>query len=77
MYEDNDDNENCSQYLHKILDVLHITMTNSPREGVGTGQAEPAVGVGSQALPTPTDVYVKYSGELGGSSDGGAKYNTN
>ena len=30
-----------------------------------------AVGVGSQALPTPTDEYEEKSGELGGLLDGG------
>ena len=47
---------------------MHITITNSPVEGVGAGhgQAEPTVGVGSQVLPTPTDKYGKDSGELGG-----------
>ena len=44
---------------------------------VGTGQAEPAVGFGSQVLPTPMDELDKYSGELGGLSDGGTKYNKN
>ena len=40
----------------------------------GTGQAEPAVGVGSQALQTPMDEYGKYSRELGGLSDGGINH---
>ena len=32
-----DDDESCHQYLHKILDISHITISNSPGEGVGTG----------------------------------------
>ena len=45
--------------------------------GAGHGQAEPTVGVGSQALPTPTDEHGKYSGELDVLSDEGAKHNKN
>ena len=29
MHDDNDDDKNCHQYLHKILDIFHITITNS------------------------------------------------
>ena len=71
MCDDNDDDENCHQYLHKILDISHITITNSPGEGAGTGQAEPTVRVGYQVLPTPMEEYGKYSGESGGLSDRG------
>ena len=68
-----DDNEECRQYLHKILDISHITITNSLGEGVVAGQAEPTVGVGSQALPIPAGEYDKYSGESGGLLDGGVR----
>ena len=37
----------------KLLDVV-------------SGQSEPAVGVGTQTLPTPTDKYEADSGEPGG-----------
>ena len=77
MIWSNDDDKNCCKYLHKILDVSHITITNFPGEGVGTGQAEPTVRVGSQVLPTHMDEYEKYSGELGGLLDGGIKHNKN
>ena len=71
MCDDNDNNKEYHQYLHKILDTFHITITNSPGEGVGSGQAEPAVGVGSQVLPIPAGEYGEYSGESGGLLDGG------
>ena len=58
MHDDNDDDENCCQYLHKILDISHITITNSP------GMLD-LVQVGSQTLPTPTGEYGEYSGESG------------
>ena len=35
--DDNDHNKECQQYLHKILDISLITITNSPGEGVGSG----------------------------------------
>ena len=73
VHDDNDDNDECWQYLHKILDISHITITNSPGEGVGAGQAEPTVGVGSQALPIPGGEYDEYSGELGGLLEGGVR----
>ena len=71
MCDDND--KECCQYLHKILDISHISITNSPGEGVGAGQAAPAVGVGSQVLPTPGGEYEDYSGELGGLLEGGIR----
>ena len=77
MHNGNGDNKNYHQYLHKMLDISHITITNSPGEGVGTGQVEPTVGVGSQELPTPMGEYEKFSGELGGLLDGGIKHNNN
>ena len=40
---------------------------------VGSGQAEPTLGVGSVALPIPAGEYDEYSGELGGLLDGGAR----
>ena len=40
--------------------------TNSPGQGVGSGQAEPAVGVGSQPLPIPAGEYEEFSRELDG-----------
>ena len=55
------------------MDISHITITNSPRDGVGAGQAEPTVGVGSQALPIPGGEYDDYSGELGGLLEGGVR----
>ena len=70
MHDDNHDNEECCQYLHKILDISHITITNSPREGVRSGQAEPAMGVCSQVLPILTGKYDEYSGESGRLFDG-------
>ena len=73
MHDDNDNEEKCWQYLYKILDISHITISNSPGEGVGSGQSEPAVGVGSQVLPIPTGEYDEYSGESGGLLDGGTR----
>ena len=43
----------------------HVTITNSPGEGVASGQSDPTVGVGTYALPTPTVNYVSESGESG------------
>ena len=40
---------------------------------VGAGQAEPALGVGSQVLPIPSGEYDKYSGESSGLLDGGTR----
>ena len=40
---------------------------------VGSGQAEPSVGVGFQALQIPTGEYDEYSGQLGGLLDGGIR----
>ena len=77
MHEENDEDEECCQYLHKILDISHITITNSPGEGVGSGQAEAAVGVGSQPLPIPAGDYEEFSGELGGLLDGGTRDTNN
>ena len=37
MHGENDGDEEGRQYLHKILDISHITITNSTREGVGAG----------------------------------------
>ena len=46
MHDDNDTNDECCEYLYKILGTAHITITKSPGEGVsaGHGQAESAVG---------------------------------
>ena len=33
--DDNDNDEECQQYLHKILDISHITITNSNSPGDG------------------------------------------
>ena len=66
MHDDEDINEECHKYLYEILDTSHVTITNSPGEGVASGQSDPAVGVGTQALPTPTDEYDSESGKSGG-----------
>ena len=42
-------------------------------KSVGAGQAAPTVGVGSQALPTPSGEYDDYSGESGGLLEGGVR----
>ena len=49
--------------ISEILDTSHLTITNSPGEGVASGQADPAVGVRSQALPIPADECGVESGE--------------
>ena len=54
----------------------HLTSSLCLSIDVGTGQAEPIVGVGSHALPTPTGEYGSGSGELGGLLDGGGTGNT-
>ena len=77
MCDENDDDEKCHQYLHKILDHSYITITNLLGEGVRSGQAEPAVGVGSQELPTPTGEHGEHSVELGGLLDGGLSHTKN
>ena len=41
MCDDNDDDKSCHQYLHKILDISHITITNSPGEGVSLWELAP------------------------------------
>ena len=56
---DEDDEEECHKYLYEILDTSHVTITNSPGEGVASGRADPAVGVGSQVLPIPTNECVE------------------
>ena len=58
MCDDNDDDENCCQYLHKILDIAHAQSPILQRRG----RAER---VGTQALPTPMDEYMGNSGESG------------
>ena len=55
VHNDEDDEEECHKYLYEILDASHVTITNSPEKGVASGQADPAVGVRSQALPIPAD----------------------
>ena len=77
IHDESDNDKECHQYLHKILDILHITITNSPGEGVRSGRAEPTVGVSSQAVPIPTGEYEEYSAELGGLLDGGITYDKN
>ena len=63
VHDDDDEEEECCKYLYKILDMSYVTITNYPGEGVVSGQSEPAVGVRTQALPTPTDTYDADSGE--------------
>ena len=48
-----------------------MMINNSPGEGVASGQADPAVGVGSQALPIPMEDCGSESGESGGLVGGG------
>ena len=48
-----DDDKECCKYLYEIVDMSRVTITNSPGEGLASGQSEPAVGVRTQALPTP------------------------
>ena len=48
-------------------------MTSTRLVVVGSGQAEPTVGVSTQVLPIPTGEYGKYGGELGGLLDEGAR----
>ena len=73
MHDGNENNEECQQYLNKILDIFLNTITNSPGEGVGARQAEPTGGVGSQALPIPGCEYDEYSREWDGLLDGGVR----
>ena len=37
VHEDEDDEEECHKYLYEILDTSHVTITNSPGEGVASG----------------------------------------
>ena len=48
-----------------------MMITNSPGEGVASGQADPTVGVGSQALLIPVEDCGSDSGESGGLVGGG------
>ena len=73
MHHETDDDKECCQYFHNILGISHITITNSPGESIGSGRAEPSVGVGSQALPIHASEYGKHSAESGGLLDGGAR----
>ena len=65
MCDDDNDNDECHKYLYEILDTSHVTIMNSPGEGVASGQSNLIVGAGTQALPTPTVEYVSESGESG------------
>ena len=56
--DNNDDDDENKKYLRAILATSHITNTNSPGEGVGTG---PPMGVGISSLP----VTPKTNGEIG------------
>ena len=61
--DDDNEEEECHKYLYEILDMSHVTITNSPGEGVASGQSEPAVG---SRNPAPTDKYDVDSGESSG-----------
>ena len=50
----------------EILDTFGMMITNSPGEGVLSGQGDPTVGVGSQALPIPMKDCGSECGESGG-----------
>ena len=56
VHDANDNDEECRQYLHKILDISHITITNSPGEALDW----------DKVLPIPSGEYEEYSGESGG-----------
>ena len=71
---DEDDEEECHKYLYEILDTSHVTITVSPGEGVASGQTDPAVGVGSQALPIPAGECGAESGEFGELLRGGGSH---
>ena len=54
--------------------MSHVTITNFPVEGVVSGRADPAVGVGSQALPIPAHECGAESGEFGELLRGGRSH---